>query len=137
MALIETSNSHWCRVRCILGSAIIFQAGCNLSDPNYNDKMRYQMAHLHAADVLKAAGCELSPFGGGNYNLMEFWTKYYDEKTKIVHFYQLYDFLKICDKPGPDRFVIAYDTVTRKTYLRSDLRSNVNLDRLPATQPSR
>lgn len=91
--------------------------------------MRYQMAHLHAARVLEEAGSSLRPYRP-DYDLEMFWRKHYDEEAKVLHVYQLYDFLKASSEPGPDRFVIAYDNVTRETYLRNDLRSNANLESL-------
>lgn len=64
--------------------------------------------------------------------MLEFRRGHYDAETKVFHKYQLYDFLKTSPGPGPAHFVIAYDTATRKTCLRADLRSNQDLDRLPA-----
>ena len=108
-------------------------AGCSLHDPPDHRKARYAMAIEHAARVLREAGTELSPTWP-DYEVMTFYRRYWDESTEVMHRYELYDFVKICDKPGPARFVIAYDVGTRETYLRANLRSNHNLDRLPTVQ---
>jgi hypothetical protein len=109
--------------------------GCALSDPNHNPKVRYAWAHQHAERVLRDAGTQLSPYS--DYDLMTFYRRQWDESAEVMHKYELYDFLKICATPGPPRFVIAYDMATRKTYLRADLRSNENLERLPPSRDSR
>jgi len=110
--------------------------GCYLGDPNHNPKVRYAMATRHAREALKDAGYDLTP-GYPDYDLMIFGRRHYDRETEVLHHLVLYDFLKIADKPGPNRFVIAYDTATRETYLRPDLRSNENLERLaPAANAS-
>ncbi|GJM25525.1 MAG: hypothetical protein DHS20C16_19400 [Phycisphaerae bacterium] len=95
--------------------------------------MRYQMAHLHAARVLEEAGSGLRPYRP-DYDLEVFWRKHYDKEAEILHVYQLYDFLKTSQEPGPKRFVIAYDKATRETYLRKDLRSNRNLKSVPMSE---
>jgi len=105
---------------------------CTLNDPNTNEKMRFGMATQHALGVIEQANQQLTL---ADYDLEVFWRKHYDESTKTTHFYELYDFAKKSANPGPDRFVIAYDRHTRNTYLRADLRSNENLDRLPALAP--
>ncbi len=107
-----------------------FLAYLHGSDPNNNDKLRYVKAHNHAQKVLRESGSELSPYPP-DYDLMTFWRRHYVEETLTIHDCQLYDFLKTSEKPGPDRFVIAYDKATRKTYLRADLRSNENIETLP------
>lgn len=112
--------------------------GCNLlfiNDPNHNEKIRYSMAHGHAARVLKESGSALEPYRP-DYDYLVFFRRHYDESTHAFHSCELYDFLKISDKPGPERFVIAYEKETKKTYLRTDLRTNLNIDRLPTTQPA-
>ena len=103
-------------------------AGCWLCGPNHNDKMRYSMALGHADRALREVGCDLSY--SDDYALMEFWRVYYDERENVLHELKLYDFLKTAKGSGPDRFVIAYDFVRRQTYLRADLRSDENLERL-------
>ena len=104
-------------------------SGCAINDPNRNDKIRYSMAHAHAKRSLSEAGSSLTPYWP-DYELLTFWRRHYDTPTKTIHDYKLYDFLKVSPEPGPSRFVIAYDTATRKTYLRADLRSNENMERL-------
>jgi hypothetical protein len=118
------SGRAWtCRsVICLLS----ILPGCALTDPNHNEKIRWGMAQVHAGDVIKNAGADPR-----QYEQEVFTRKYYDRATHVVHVYELYDFMKTSPDPGPDRFVIAYDKATRKTYLRSDLRSNENLERLP------
>ena len=102
-------------------------SGC-IEDLSRIEKLRYSMAHVHAQKVLSDAGSSLSPYHP-DYELMVFWRYYIDECTpKTLHECKLYDFLKVSPEPGPDHFVIAYDKATRKTYLRSDLRSNENMD---------
>lgn len=111
--------------------------GCALhktGDPNHNEKIRYQMAHAHAGELLQAAGSDLDAHD--DYDLMIFFRRHNDLVRRIVHRYELYDFLKTSPKPGPERFVIAYDDATRRTYLRSDLRSNENLESLPVVDGS-
>ena len=102
-------------------------SGCSLNDPNRNGKVRNSMASVHAGKVLSDAGSSLKPYHP-DYDLMIFGRRHYDESTTTLHLYTLYDFLKVSPEPGPDHFVIAYDKATRKTYLRSDLRSNENMD---------
>jgi hypothetical protein len=119
----------------LLGS---INSGCSLlyiNDPNSNDKIRYSMAHAHAERGLREAGSKLHPYSP-DYDVMVFWRRHYDEKTQTIHDCQLYDFLKTSRQPGPDRFVIAYDMATRKTYLRTDLRSDVNIESLPSRKPA-
>lgn len=99
-----------------------------IDDPNHNDKIRYHMAMKHAEHVLRETGSKLSVFD--DYELMIFLRKHFDRTTRMVHRYQLYDFVKKADGDGPMRFVIAYNKATKKTYLRNDLRSNKNLDKL-------
>lgn len=111
-------------------TAVFAGMGCTLNDPNRIDKVRYSMAHDHAQKVLLQSGSKLNAFY--DYDLMTFGRRHFDEDTRILHRYQLYDFVKKTDAHGPERFVIAYDYATRKTYLRSDLRSNENLTTLPA-----
>src|SRR5688500_3547460 len=82
-----------------------------INDPNENDKIRYSMAHSHAARVLQEAGSELRPYSP-DYEAMTFWRRYYDKQAEMIHDYQLYDFLKVSSEPGPNRFVIAYDKAT-------------------------
>ena len=89
------------------------------------------MALEHAEHVIRETGSNLRPYHP-DYELMIFWRRDYDESTKILHHYELYDLMKTSQQPGPDRFVIAYDKVTRKTYLRTDLRSNENITTLPS-----
>ncbi len=113
----------------LISLVVLLSGGCTTNDPNHNDKMRYAMARIHANRVLEQLSDDLSVLE--DYDLETFWRKHYDQETRVVHIYQLYDFLKISDRHGPNRFVIAYDKVTRKTYLRSDLRSNEDLDALP------
>ena len=113
---------------------LALRSGCAINDPNRNDKMRYQMAHSHARRVLTETGSDLTPYSP-DYELMIFWRRHYDESTKTVHDCQLYDFVKASPEPGPERFVIAYDKATRKTYLRADLRSNENLEALRSVEP--
>ncbi len=112
-----------------LSLAILASGGCYASDPNRNPKMRHWMAHQHADRVLAQVGDGLSCFD--DYDLMVFWRRHFDEETRVLHDYQLYDVVKTSDRPGLKRFIIAYDTATRKTYLRSELRSNENIDSLP------
>ena len=102
-------------------------SGCVFSDPNLWGQARFQMAHRHAQRVVSPYG--ITPYAP-NYDLEIFWRKHYDAATGKHHSYELYDFLKVSPQPGPDRFVIAYDRATRKTYLRADLRSNDNLETL-------
>lgn len=129
---MRATASDWSKASC--ASVLAFcLAGCALSDPNYNPKVRYAWAHKHAERVLRDAGTQLTPYWP-NYELMCFYRQHWDKSTEVMHEYELYDFLKICDRPGPPRFVIAYDMATRKTYLRAELRSNENLDRLPPHQ---
>ena len=128
--------SCWCLG--LLAVSAAFVPGCallSMNDPNANDKIRYQMAHLHAQRVLREAGSQLRPYTP-DYDLMTFWRRDYDEQTTVIHDYQLYDFLKTSREPGPDRFEIAYDTATRETYLRTDLRSNQNVGTLPSSAPA-
>jgi hypothetical protein len=114
----------------------VYLSGCVINDPNHNEKIRFSMARIHAERVLAESGSSLRPCPP-DYELMTFWRKHYDEPTRAVHVYELYDFLKTSAQPGPDRFVIAYDKATRKTYLRADLRSNENLEILPAATRGR
>ena len=113
----------------ILSLIGLLSGGCTINDPNHNDKIRYSMARIHADRVLEQINDELS--SRDDYDLVTFWRRHWDSETKVMHVYKLYDFVKTSDRPGPKRFVIAYDKVTRKTYLRSELRSNENLDSLP------
>ena len=108
-------------------------SGCAINDPNRNDKIRYSMAHIHAKRALSEAGSSLTPYRP-DYELMVFWRRHYDTCTKTIHDCQLYDFLKVSPKPGPERFVIAYDKATRKTYLRADLRSDENMESLRSVE---
>ena len=110
-------------------SGLVTTSACSLAhigDPNHNDKIRYSMAHGHAAQVLDEQGVELDLHR--DYESMTFWRRDYDEENHVLHDYQLYDFLKTSDRLGPERLLIAYDTATRQTYRRSNLRSNENLD---------
>lgn len=118
-----------CLTMLYCGFALV--SGCTINDPNHNEKIRYSMADIHARRVLAEAGLGEDR---GKYELMVFWRRHYDEDTKLVHVLELYDYLKTSPAPGPDRFVIAYDKATRKTYLRSDLRSNENLESLPTVE---
>ncbi len=111
------------------------QLGYLLEDPNRNDKMRYSMAHIHADRVLREAGSNLSSYRP-DYNTIVFIRRPCGKSTGVRHKYELWEFLKTSSQPGPSRFVIAYDNVTRKTYLRANLHSDENLERLPpTTQP--
>ena len=112
---------------CCIFLILIAPTGCRINDPNYNDKMRWAMAQSHAKSVLEDSAANLE-----SYDVEEFLRRHYDSETKVIHDYRLYDYLKTSPGPGPDRFVIAYDPVTRQTYLRKNLRSNENLDRLLA-----
>ena len=114
-------------VFCVLSAT-----GCAINDPNRNSKVRYVMVRQHASRALKEAGYEVRPYWP-DYEAMQFDRFYYDKAGDSYHNWELTDFLKITDKPGPDRFVIVYERETRKTYLRSNLRSNENLERLPVT----
>ncbi len=109
--------------------SLVILSGCAINDPNKNDKIRYSMAHIHANRVLTEAGSNLESHYP-DYSMMTFRRDHYDRSTHVVHVCELYDFLKVSPEPGPERFVIAYDKVTRKTYLRANLRSNENLERL-------
>ena len=91
----------------------------------------FQKAHRHARRALREAGFDISPHCP-NYELEIFWRV--DRRDSPFRYYVLYDFLKVSAKPGPDRFVIASDMVTHKTYLRADVRSNENLDALPLAE---
>ena len=125
-------NKSMRRARLPIAVAVCLVAllsGCAINDPNRNGKLRYSMAHIHAKRALSEAGASLTPYRP-DYGLMIFCRRHYDTRTETIHDYQLYDFLKLTPKPGPNRFVIAYDDVTRKTYLRADLRSDENLDSL-------
>lgn len=114
-------------LRCTIGLAILICiAGCTFDDPNANEKIRYQMAKMHAISELERVHADLE-----DYDLMVFHRRHYDQESREVHHYELYDYLKTSSGAGPVRFVVAYDNVTRQTYLRSDLRSNSNIDRLP------
>lgn len=119
------------RYICVTILLAVLTAGCSTrhrSDP----KTRYSKAHQHASRVLREAGSDLRPYSDGGYDLMVFRRKYYDKVKQVLHVYELYDFVKVADRPGPDHFVIVYDDITGTTYLRSDLRSEKNLERLLA-----
>ncbi len=99
---------------------VMMLSGCSLlamNDPNSNDKIRWGLAHGHAERVLKEAGSKLRPYAP-DYDMKTFWTSHSE----------FYDFLKTSTKPGPNRFVIVYDSEKRKTYLRADLHSDENLE---------
>lgn len=119
---------------------IVAPCGCSnaiksMDDPNVNPKIRFMMATSHAREVLADAGNGQTP-NQLDYDMMIFTRRVFDESTQTEHHLELYDFLKTSSHCGPQRFVIAYDDVTRKTYLRSDLRSNENLDSLPLAEPA-
>jgi hypothetical protein len=111
-----------------------FLAGCALNAPNQNEKARYSMVMNHARQVLREAGSSLAPHR--DYDRAIFWRKYYDKDAHNMRVWELYDFVKIAPGPGPEHFVIVYEENTRKTYLRTNLRSVENLERLPTTQPA-
>ena len=115
-----------------LGIWVFCTSGCVLIDPHSNPKTRYAKAMNHAERVLREAGSDLRPYKD-HYDLMTFTRSHWDAEQEIMFIYKLYDFVRITDKPGPDHFVIAYDKKTGETYLRSDLRSNKNLESLPKT----
>lgn len=89
------------------------------------------MAYEHAQSALHESGWTLDPYK--DYDLEIFRRRFAErvEQEYRHHDLELYDFLKKASSPGPDRFVIAYDNVTKATYLRQDLRSNENLANLP------
>lgn len=130
----QTGNIRFVSGGCLLQPGLIclvaLGAGCNLNDPNRVAQIRHLMANEHARAVLQAAGSSLSP-ESPDYSVLVFWRNHLDSANNTQHRYELYDFVKTSQAPGPESFVIAYDNVTRSTYLRSDLRSNQNLDRLP------
>lgn len=101
-------------------------SGCHLNDPNHNPKIRYQLAIIHANEFLKESGSSLRCHYP-SYDLEMFSRFWYDEETETEHPLVLYDYLKTTNESGPRRFVIAYDKFDRRTYLRTDLRSNQNL----------
>ena len=115
------------RMATFVTTACLLLGGCNLDDPNVNEHIRYQMAMAHAKATIERGGSSLSP-DRPDYNLEIFFRRHFDEKANIRHSYEIYDFLKNSHSPGPERIIIAYDNVTRMTHLRSNLRSNVNLD---------
>lgn len=114
----------------LAGATFLCLPGCLINDPNHNEKVRWGLAEEHAMNALRDSGCRLTC---SDYELMVFWRRHTPKENGlyIVHDMQLYDYIKKSEKPGPDHFVIAYDKATRKTYLRSDLRSNENLDAIP------
>jgi hypothetical protein len=114
----------------LTGATTLCLSGCLINDPNHNEKVRWGLAEQHAKNALHDSGWGLT---SSDYERMLFWRRHTPKESGlyIVHDLQLYEYRKISEKPGPDRFVIAYDKATRKTYLRSDLRSNENLDALP------
>jgi hypothetical protein len=113
--------------------AVLSLSGCTINDPNHNAKIRYSMAMGHAQRVLKEAGSSLEILK--DYNTLTFRRMHFDHDTRVVHVFELYDFVKNSPGVGPEAFVIAYDKVTRKTYLRADLRTNENLETLPTESP--
>ncbi|QDV89027.1 hypothetical protein RAS2_00880 [Phycisphaerae bacterium RAS2] len=125
-------SKHICHATLLMlaSGTTLFLSGCLINDPNHNEKVRWGLAEEHATNALTESGWELSCT---DYELMVFWRRHTPKENGmyVVHDLQLYEYLKKSEKPGPDRFVIAYDKATRKTHLRSDLRSNENLDALP------
>jgi hypothetical protein len=102
-----------------------------MNDPNWNEKVRESMVLAHASKVLAKTSCVPKP-SLNDYDQMTFARKHYDKDTKIVHIYVLYDYLrKQTPGCGPERFVIAYDKATKRTYLRRNLRSNDDIESLP------
>jgi hypothetical protein len=114
---------------CALAEPLgIILSGHELDDPNIIPQARYQMAHLHAQQALADAGFSTDHFRD-QFDLEIFTRRHVD--GDVVHHYELYEFLKTAPTPGPERIVIAYDDVTRTTYIRRDLRSNQDLTSLP------
>jgi hypothetical protein len=114
----------------------MLQSGCALTnDPRRNDKARYWMAHETADHALRVAGYEINSYHP-NYDLEEFGYLWYDKQSGRLHHETLYDFLKITELPGPQRFVVAFDWETGDFFLRSELRSRSNLAALPRNERS-
>lgn len=105
---------------------ITISTGCISGDPNINVKTRLGVAQGHAIRFLREAGFgDLKLYQDYDSTISE--RTWFEPATGIKHRYTVYDYLKKSERPGPIRFVIVYDAVTRRTYLRDDPRSNVNL----------
>ncbi|HPF39624.1 MAG TPA: hypothetical protein P5081_22960 [Phycisphaerae bacterium] len=102
--------------------------GCISGDPNINVKTRLGFAQGHARRFLREAtgDADNRPLHD-HYRLCVSERSWFSPDDRKVHRFTIYDYLKCGEAPGPQRFVIAYDALTRSTSLRDDPRSNVDI----------